>query len=150
MERALGLLWCIETDLFKFKLLVKEQPYTKCGMLSIINSIYDPLGFLAPLILPAKFLLQELGRMKCDWDDLLPQTFQQKWTKWLSDLEKLSEFKVDRCIKSKWFGRITSSQLHHFSDASENGYGTVTYPRIRTLRKWFMLLSCLEKPEWHH
>lgn len=57
VDRALGLQWCIETDSFKFKLKVKEKPSTKQGILSMISSIYDPLGFLAPLILPAKLLL---------------------------------------------------------------------------------------------
>ena len=51
VDRALGLQWCIETDRFKFKLKIKEKPSTKQGMLSMISSIYDPLGFLAPLIL---------------------------------------------------------------------------------------------------
>lgn len=135
MERALGLQWCIETDTFKFKLKVKEQPHTKRGMLSIISSVYDPLGFLAPFILPAKLLLQELCRTKCDWDDPIPPAFQQKWNKWLTDLEKVAGFKVDRCVKPKGFGRIADAQLHHFSDASENGYGTVTYVRMQNMKK---------------
>lgn len=58
IERALGLQWCIETDTFKFQLKVKEQPHTKCRMLSVISSINDPLEFLAPLILPAKLVHQ--------------------------------------------------------------------------------------------
>lgn len=131
VERALGLQWCIETDSFKFKLKVKEQPYTKRGLLSVISSVYDPLGFLAPVILPAKLLLQELCRSKCGWDDLIPQSFQLKWKKWLTDLEKVENFEVNRCIKPKDFGKITNAQLHHFSDASESGYGTVTYLRIQ-------------------
>lgn len=60
VKRALGLQWWIETDTFKLKLKVKEQPYTKRGLLSLISSIYDLLGFLAPVILPTKLLLQEL------------------------------------------------------------------------------------------
>lgn len=60
VDRALGLQWCAETASFNFKLKVKEKPSTKRGMLCIISSIYDLLGFLAPIILPAKLLLQEL------------------------------------------------------------------------------------------
>lgn len=139
VDKALGLQWCIETDSFKFKLKVKEKPSTKRGMLSMISSIYDPLGFLAPLILPAKLLLQELWRMKCDWDDPIPPAFQERWNKWLTDLEKVADFQVNRCVKPKGFGKIVCAQLHHFSDASGNGYGTATY-----------LPSCLAKPEWLH
>ncbi|XP_052407932.1 uncharacterized protein LOC127953079 [Carassius gibelio] len=133
LDRALGLQWCIETDTFKFKLKVKEKPATKRGMLSIISSVYDPLGFLAPVVLPAKLLLQGLCRTKCDWDDPIPPAFQQKWNKWLIDLEKVAYFKVHRCVKPAGFGRTISAQLHHFADASENGYGTATYLRLQNM-----------------
>ncbi|XP_062415351.1 uncharacterized protein LOC134107519 [Pungitius pungitius] len=133
LDRALGLQWCIETDTFKFKLKVKEKPPTKRGMLSIISSVYDPLGFLAPLILPAKLLLQELCRTKCEWDDPIPPAFRQKWKKWLTDLEKVAYFKIPRCVKPEGFGRTVSAQLHHFADASENGYGTATYLRMQNM-----------------
>ena len=135
MERALGLQWCIETDTFTFKLKIKEKPHTKRGMLSIISSVYDPLGFLAPLILPAKLLLQELCRQKCDWDDPIPEAFQHKWNKWLADLEKVADFKIRRCIQSSGFGGTATAQLHHFSDASECAYGTVTYLRMENTKK---------------
>ncbi len=135
VDRALGLQWCIETDSFKFKLKVKEKPSTKRGMLSMISSIYDPLGFLAPLILPAKLLLQDLCRMKYDWDDPIPSALQERWNRWLTDLEKVADFQVNRCVKPEGFGKITCAQLHHFSDASESGYGTATYLRIQNVKE---------------
>ncbi len=48
---------------------------------------------------------------------------------------KGGEFKVNRCIKPKGFGRISSAQLHHFSEASKSGYGTVTYLRMQNIEK---------------
>ncbi|XP_013856311.1 uncharacterized protein LOC106512189, partial [Austrofundulus limnaeus] len=135
LDRALGLQWCTETDSFKFKLKVKEKPSTKRGMLSTISSIYDPLGFLAPLVLPAKLLLQELCRMKWGWDDPIPLIFQKQWNQWLTDLEKLADFQVSRCIKPDGFGEVINAQLHHFSDASESGYGTATYVRMQNSNK---------------
>lgn len=51
----------------------------------------------------------------------------KRWKKWLSDLQKLSSFCVSRCIKPAGFGVIKTAQLHHFSDASNNSYGTVSY-----------------------
>ena len=59
IERALGLLWCVESDSFKFKLEVKRQSLTRRGMLSITSSVYDPLGILAPVTLSAKMMQQE-------------------------------------------------------------------------------------------
>lgn len=60
MERALGLQWCVEMYSFRFKMEMKQQSLTRCGMLSVTSSVYDPLSFLAPLILSAKMMVQEV------------------------------------------------------------------------------------------
>lgn len=67
---------------------------------------------------------------ECGWDEPIHQAFQQKWNKWLEDLAKVQCFKTTRCLKPQDFGQITSAQMHHFSDASETAYGTVTYIRL--------------------
>ena len=90
MERALGVRWDEESDTFDFTITIKDKPPTKRSILSVVSSVYDPLGFFAPFILPAKSLLQDL----CN------------------------------------FGEISSSQLHHFADASQHAYGAVTYLRL--------------------
>ena len=61
------------------------------------------------------------------WDDPVPQVFSHRWTGWLLDLGKVAELKVDRCIKPKGFRGPIHAQLHHFADASDYGYGTVSY-----------------------
>ena len=126
MERALGLQWCAETDAFNFKMEVQQKTCTRRGMLSVSSSVYDPLGFLAPVVLPAKIMLQELCRRNLGWDEATPQDILQQWTRWMEDLDMLSEFKVERCIKPKGFGHPIHAQLHHFSDASEAGYGVIS------------------------
>ena len=63
-ERALGIFWDIDKDTFKFKINLTKKPIRCRGMLSVINSIYDPLGFVAPYTLKGKKLLQQL----C-WDE---------------------------------------------------------------------------------
>ncbi|KAJ8367387.1 hypothetical protein AAFF_G00320140 [Aldrovandia affinis] len=50
--------------------------------------------------------------------------------KWLADLNQLSTFQVPHCMKPEDFGEIKTAQLHHFSDASELGYGTASYIRM--------------------
>ena len=49
VERALGIQWCVESDTFQFRLVLRDRPLTRRGILSTINSVYDPLGFLAPV-----------------------------------------------------------------------------------------------------
>ncbi|KAK3752634.1 hypothetical protein QZH41_000498 [Actinostola sp. cb2023] len=57
MERALGVQWCIEADTFEFRITLKDLPCTRRGILSTISSIFDPLGFVAPLLLDGKKIL---------------------------------------------------------------------------------------------
>lgn len=64
MERALGVQWCIENDSFQFRIVLKDRPCTRRGILSTVSSVYDPLGFVAPLLLEGKKILQELYREK--------------------------------------------------------------------------------------
>ncbi|XP_062414254.1 uncharacterized protein LOC119220564 [Pungitius pungitius] len=130
MERVLGLQWCIETDKFKFRTTLREQPRTRRGILSVVSSLYDPLGFLAPFSMPAKLLLQELCRRNFGWDDAIPHFFSKQWSNWLEDLQRVSTFQADRCIKPRDFGEPVTAQLHHFSDASQVGYGSVSYVRL--------------------
>ena len=130
VERALGVQWCLETDSFGFKIQLPEKPLTRRGILSLVSSVYDPLGMVAPVILPARQILQELCRLKLGWDEKIPENLEQTWWNWLRDLSLLSNYKVRRCLKPDGFAHPVSSQLHHFADASENGYGTVSYLRM--------------------
>ena len=57
-ERALGIQWCIET--FKFIISSKDRPCTRRGILSEVSTIFDPLGFVAPVLLEGKAIFQEL------------------------------------------------------------------------------------------
>ncbi|XP_026054781.1 uncharacterized protein LOC113040736 [Carassius auratus] len=120
----------VKFDVFKFKINLKEKPVSRRGILSVTSSIYDPLGFLAPVILPSKILMQQLCREKLAWDDDIPKQSAERWITWLSGLNQLTDFSVPRCIKPVDFGVSTSAQLHHFSDASEVEYGVVSYLRL--------------------
>ena len=63
-ERVLGLHWNAQVDKFIFKSCQKEKPLTRRGMLSIISSVYDPIGFASPFSLKVKIILQRLCREK--------------------------------------------------------------------------------------
>lgn len=75
VERVLGVQWCAESDSFKFKVILKDRPFTRRGILSVVSSIYDPLGFLSPVVLVAKKILQDLCREKVGWDSVIPTKY---------------------------------------------------------------------------
>ena len=46
---------------------------TKRVVVSMINSVYDPLGFVTPITIKYKIMLRECGRLKeLGWDDPVP------------------------------------------------------------------------------
>ena len=131
LERALGVIWCLERDVFSFRIELKDCPLTRRGILSTICSIFDPIGYVAPVLLEGKRILQQLTRENVSWDDPVPENLASKWRKWRSSLVDLQEFEVKRCLKPPEFGTIAKVELHHFSDASEVGYGECSYVRMR-------------------
>lgn len=82
---------------------------------------------LVPVVLKAKLILQEMCKKGLGWDDVVPAHIALEWTKWIQELHLLKRFKFSRCFKPGSFGPVLSAQLYNFADASEVGYGTVTY-----------------------
>ena len=130
LECALGVHWCVESDSFQFAIVLQDKPCTRRGILSTVSSIFDPLGFVAPLLLDGKSILQELCHCNVGWDDPIPDDIKVKWEKWRSDLLQVQRISIPRCYKPENFGRVVSTQLHHFSDASVKGYGQCSYLRL--------------------
>lgn len=59
IHRTLGVLWDVQKDVFAFKISELNKPATKRGILSTVSSLYDPIGFVSPVLLEAKKLLQK-------------------------------------------------------------------------------------------
>ena len=131
IERVLGVSWCIESDVFEFRLVLQDVPLTRRGILSSISSIYDPLGFIAPVVLPAKRLLQRLTIDKKGWDEDVSIEERRQWEKWRSELSFLKNIRIEKSFYPRSFkGNIVNATLHHFSDASTIGYGQCSYLRL--------------------
>ena len=60
-EKALGLVWNIDTDTFGYRILIQDKPLSKRGMLSELSSVYDPFGFVAPFLLHGRKIIQILS-----------------------------------------------------------------------------------------
>ena len=60
VDRTHGVRWHIESDTFGFKVLVLGKSDTMRGVLSTICSVFDPLNLAAPVMLPAKQIMQNL------------------------------------------------------------------------------------------
>ena len=131
VERTLGLQWSVNEDKFSFRLNLKEAKLTRRGILSTVASIYDPLGLIAPVILPGRLVLQAMCREQLGWDDHIPTSLEPQWMSWINELQHLRHVTVPRCFQPPEFGKATCVELHHFSDASQVGYGQCSYLRLR-------------------
>ncbi len=125
-ERALGCSWKVNSDSFSFSSVDLNKPLTKRGLLSVTSSLYDPLGFASPYVLPAKHIFQGLCKLKLSWDDPIPEPYLSSWKRWTDDLPIIAKFSIPRCLNV--FGsKSVICDLHIFSDASEYAYASVAY-----------------------
>ena len=71
IERALRVYWCAQSESFKFRIELQDQPYTRRGILWSISSVYDPLGHNALVVVVGKQILQDICH-ESNWDDPVP------------------------------------------------------------------------------
>ena len=96
VERVLGVRWFVQTDKLGFETKNLNRPETKRGILSSVCSLYDPLGFAAPVALTARALIQDIWKAKLDWDKPLEEHFLKQWRSWTTQLSSLSELRIPR------------------------------------------------------
>jgi len=134
---TLGLRWNAQKDCFVFSLTTIPTPSTKREMLSSIGKIFDPLGFLTCVIMPARMLLQEVWRRenenykdkrKQNWDRKLPPDIIESWNKITKSWKQLAALEIPRCLKPN-IGQDVLLQIHIFCDASKGAKGAVAYLR---------------------
>ncbi|KAK3731883.1 hypothetical protein QZH41_005772 [Actinostola sp. cb2023] len=134
VQRSLGVSWDLKTDDFTFKVSteVEEKPFTRRGVLSVVNSLYDPLGLVAPVVIRGKAFLRAMtSNLKPqDWDEPLPKEYKKAWEAWRSSLDGLTDLKVQRSYTSKALTTATRKEIHTFGDASSDSIAAVSYLRV--------------------
>lgn len=135
---SLGVCWDLENDVFTFHVSLPGKPFTRRGVLSVINSVYDPLGVAAPVMLEGRKLLQKLicsikvadRGSSLAWDDPLPPEIMTRWQCWTDSLQDLQHVSIPRCYRPKEHEVTTKAELHGFSDASKDAIGAVVYLKL--------------------
>ena len=129
LQHSLGLGWDLNQDAFVFHMSSVNKPHTRRGVLSVVNGLFDPLGFLSPITLQGKLLMRDLVAETKDWDEPLSEAFCQAWKCWRDSLASLEGFTVPRCYSPHGLTGCPTVELHVFSDASEKAISTVAYLR---------------------
>lgn len=130
--KTLGIYWNPATDDFSFRSTLPPLTTTptKRNLLADVARLYDPLGWLAPTIILAKIMFQNLWRTEANWDDPLTDELSSAWLTFRDDLRHLQNIRI-----SRWLGNHStqvSCQIHGFCDASMSAYAAVVYVRVVT------------------
>ncbi|XP_059217730.1 uncharacterized protein LOC131997951 [Stomoxys calcitrans] len=99
--KMLGIRWNAMTDQFFYKVTtisVPSTPITKRKILSIVAKLFDPAGWLAPIIVMAKMLMQQLWIDGTDWDEEVKPHSLEKWETFISNFSLIENIKVPRWI----------------------------------------------------
>ncbi|XP_054282645.1 uncharacterized protein LOC128999903 [Macrosteles quadrilineatus] len=138
----LGLHWSPTTDSFSYHLDLPSGACTKRQLLSNIARIYDPCGFLAPITMWCKCLMQLLWTQQLGWDEPISSDLADKWHSFVSELSEISQINIPRAFH---FSESRSMELHGFSDASERGYAAVVYTRCLTSNNTVIVRQVIAK-----
>ncbi|XP_017875755.1 uncharacterized protein LOC108622407 [Ceratina calcarata] len=133
--KVLGLRWVPSADYFYFNLTrfqPSATPPTKRSLFSEIAKLYDPLGWLSPVVVRAKILMQSQWLEKIHWDQSVSMETHRTWNNFCEDWIKLNNLRIPR-----WIGigaDVISVELHGFCDASLAAYAAAVYIRVTTAR----------------
>lgn len=129
--KTLGINWNALTDSFSYSFapISQDSNVTKRKILSAVAKLFDPAGWLTPVVIRAKMLMQQLWLEKIDWDQNVSPDTLTKWNNLLSDLSHVGEIVIPRWLQ---YSPTDSVQIHGFSDASKDAFCAAVYIRCQT------------------
>ncbi|XP_011859777.1 PREDICTED: uncharacterized protein LOC105557203 [Vollenhovia emeryi] len=127
--KILGIGWSPSPDVFQFRVAIEHPvPTSKRSILSAIAKLYDPLGWVTPVTIAAKILIQQLWKLKLTWDEVVPSSTLSRWTQIYSRLPCLAALQIPRWTDLG--ADVNQAELHGFADASNAAYAAVVYLRV--------------------
>ena len=132
--KVLGVRWNPQQDTLVYETtpLCSDSVITKRILLSIIARLFDPVGFVSPVVMQAKIMFQQLWSLGLKWDEVIPSEMQDQISVWLQDLSVLRTFRIPRSYFTHGWLSSSLCTLHVFGDASEKAYGACAYLVVET------------------
>ena len=134
LTKTLGIKWNALSDSFtyNFSLVAQSNATTKRKILSAVAKLFDPAGWLAPIVIRAKILMQQLWLEGLEWDENVSVETLEKWNNFNRDLSQLGKINIPR-----WTGYSPEEpfQIHGFSDASKSAYCAALYIQCQNGKK---------------
>jgi len=139
--KTLGILYNPKEDTFEFdvdKLQIATGQSTKRSLLADSSKLFDPVGWLAPITISTKILMQETWTSGIGWDEQLTEKINAKWLKYKNEMNAIGDIKIPRWVNTT---KLSQKELHGFSDASEYAYAAAVY--CRTTDEAGRITTCL-------
>ena len=144
-EKVLGVHWNKEEDqmVLDLKEVLEDSSLddlnlTKRDVARVTSKIYDPMGFITPVTVKMKLFCQSLYKKKMGWDEVLDEKSRETWRHLLKSLKEAEPLRVPRCYFFGVAGKVQSTSLQGFCDASVNAYAAVVYLKIETADKTYL------------
>ena len=133
----LGLQWTITDDSLQFCRGTSkeiETPITQRKILSLVSSVFDPLGLFAPFSVHMRRLLKIIWTKNGHyWDNSVEPNEEEELLKWKAQLPEVAETSIHRryfsTAKDKWEPHLKThlQPTHNSADASEDTMWAVAY-----------------------
>ena len=129
-DKVLGMGYSFEEDIINVRVgnKAEREIKTKKDLLSFVASVYDPLGLVAPWLLPGKLSFQKISSPSIPWKQTLSKEIKSEVDKWKQTIVHLKKIRI-----SRWTNPLgmehSITQLIIFCDASRSGYGMCSYLR---------------------
>ncbi|GFT13937.1 uncharacterized protein NPIL_536151 [Nephila pilipes] len=125
---VLGIIWNLDKDTLKckidFEILSYGTKINKRLILSTVQNLYDPIGVLTPTSLLPKHIIQDLWKSHFSWDEELPPSVVNRFSKWLNEMYLLKDVTLSRFMNFN-----ETSELHVFVDACKGAYAACVFIR---------------------
>ena len=122
---VLGLNWDVKSDMLSLKSsnIFVPEIITKRNLLSLVSTVFDPLGLLCPVVIRGKILIQAAWRTNVSWNDPLGEEFLSSWAELCREFKALSQISVPRKVATQGVCYV----MHIFCDSSTKAYGCAAY-----------------------
>ncbi|XP_038106731.1 uncharacterized protein LOC119766322 [Culex quinquefasciatus] len=110
--KALGLLWDPRADCFRFKIPTFPElaVTTKRIVVSEMAQLFDPAGWMGPVLMSVKIFVQHLWATNKGWDDPLSPEDDRWWKDFRREIPMLQQVEVPRRV----IGNTTRNYKLHF------------------------------------
>ncbi|XP_006824596.1 uncharacterized protein LOC102806229, partial [Saccoglossus kowalevskii] len=125
----LGIRWKIDGDVLTYNKAVKPiltELATKRDVVSYASSLYDPIGYLSPVLIKARLFIQLLWKLGFSWDEPLTTELTTQWIKIAENMRETRNITVKRQYFTENDPQ-SKVDVHAFADASSVGYGAIVY-----------------------